>query len=127
MAPNSSSSGRAKTARRSPKRWTAIDAMGALIGILSIIIPVGLIIVVIAEPMAWPAGQDVFDVLRLVFGVAGILMMVGFIRHAVRSDAVPHEKRGLWVVVLLLGNILVLPFYWLWYIKQPQGSVRVAS
>ncbi len=101
--------------------------MRTLVGILSILIPVGLIAVVIVQPLVWPTGPEVFDVLRLVLGVSGILMMIGFIRHTIRSDAVPRDKRGLWVVALLLGNILVLPFYWLWYIKQPQGPARVAS
>jgi hypothetical protein len=92
--------------------------MQRLVGILSILIPLSMIAVVIVQPMAWPAGQQVFDVLRLVIGVSGIAMTIGFVFHALRSGAVPQEKRLLWAVVLLFGNILVLPFYWWWYIRR---------
>lgn len=98
--------------------------MRTLVGILSILIPLGLITVVIVEPIAWPHGGSLFDVLRLVLGVAGILMTIGFVRHAFRSDVVPRDKRGLWVAVLFLGNIFALPFYWFWYIRQPEAPSR---
>ena len=98
--------------------------MRTLVGILSVLIPVGLITVVIVEPIVWPRGREVFDILRLVLGVAGILMVIGFIRYTYRSDAVPRDKRGLWTAVLLLGNVFALPFYWLWYIRQPQAPSR---
>ena len=30
---------------------------------------------------------------------------------------VPHGKRSLWAVVLLLANFIALPFYWVFYVR----------
>ena len=95
--------------------------MRVLIGLLSVLIPIGVGTVAVAEPLTWPEMRGVFDWLRIGLAISGIIMMIGFIRYAIRFDAVPRE-RHLWVVVLLLGNIFALPFFWFWYIRQPHGS-----
>jgi hypothetical protein len=104
-----------------------MSAMRMLIGLLSIVIPLGFIAVAVTEPIIWPTGREFFVWLRLVLGVSGIVMMIGFIRYTFRSDAVPRDKRGLWVTVLLLGNIFALPFYWLWYVRRPPSSGQAHS
>lgn len=39
-----------------------------------------------------------------------------FVLHALKSDGIEEEQRITWVVVLLLGGILVAPFYWYLYV-----------
>jgi hypothetical protein len=101
--------------------------MRTLIGVLAALIPLGFILVMMVQSFAWPAGREVFDGLRLLLGVLGILMTIGFISNTFRSDSVPRAKRGLWVTVLVLGNIFALPFYWFWYIRRPIRPGRAHS
>ena len=91
-------------------------------GVLSIGVPVSLVLIALIEPMLWPKGTPVFDVLLVTLALLGLATMAGFIWHAKRSDAVPPQKRTLWVWVLLLGNVFALPFFWLWYVHGQAQS-----
>jgi len=93
--------------------------MRTILGVFSLAVPLGLAAIMLIEPFFWPRGSGVFDVMRIVLGVFGIILMFGYISHASRSRKVPSEKRGLWISVLLFGNILALPFFWFWYIQKP--------
>lgn len=94
--------------------------MRIIAGILSVLIPIGLIAISLAEPMVWPRGSSVFDGARVALGVSALLIMAAFIWHALNSKVVPTDKRRIWVVVLLFANIFALPFYWLYYVRSPQ-------
>jgi hypothetical protein len=52
-----------------------------------------------------------------VFGVGWLITAV-FVVYAWAGSAVPIEKRALWIVVLLLANLLALPFFWFWYVRS---------
>lgn len=93
--------------------------MRYLTGLLSIAAPFGLFVVGVAEAIVRPSGRSLFDAFNIGLGILGLMVMIGFIVHALRTESVPQEKRGLWVAVLLLGNFLALPFYWMWYVRQP--------
>lgn len=100
--------------------------IGAL-GVLSITSFVGLFSLAFLVPLFLESREHIKflpidDVLRPVFGGLGLLVTVGFVAYAITSAAVPNEKRALWIVVLLLGNILVLPFFWYWYIWAPSSD-----
>jgi hypothetical protein len=95
--------------------------MSKMVGVISALIPLGLFAIVLIEPILWPRGASSFVVFRLILGISGLLLMAGFIRHVLRSDAVPPEKRGFWVAVLLIGNIFALPFFWFWYIRKAES------
>ncbi|MGI8911220.1 MAG: hypothetical protein ACR2JR_11805 [Rubrobacteraceae bacterium] len=41
-----------------------------------------------------------------------IAMPLILVLHALSSDEIDEEQKSTWVVVLLLGGILVAPFYW---------------
>ncbi len=91
-------------------------------GVLSIGVPASLVLIALIEPMIWPKGTSIFDVLLVTLALLGLTTMVGFMWHAKRSDAVPAQKRDLWVWVLLLGNIFALPFFWFWYVRDQTQS-----
>jgi uncharacterized membrane protein len=99
-----------------------MNAMRLLSGVVSIGVPAGLILIALVEPMLWPRGTSTFDVLLVILAFLGLAAMVGFMWHAKRSNAVPSQKRDLWVWVLLLGNVFALPFFWFWYVRGQTQS-----
>lgn len=51
------------------------------------------------------------------FSMALILALLAFyVVHLFRTDRVPADKKALWAVVLFLGNLVAMPFYWYFYI-----------
>jgi len=62
---------------------------------------------------------EVFHDLALAQIMWGWLVVLLFVILAWRSDAVPKEKRILWIALLFFGNILILPFFWYWYLQKP--------
>jgi hypothetical protein len=62
---------------------------------------------------------DSFSTLALLTVAATWLTSALFIVYAFRSPTVPPAKRGLWVAVIVFGNIVALPFFWFWYVWQP--------
>jgi hypothetical protein len=96
--------------------------MSRVIGMISALIPVGLFAVVLIEPLLWPRSTSIFISLRVILGISGLLMMAWFIHHVIRTNTVPAEKRGLWVMILLVGNIFALPFFWFWYIRKAETA-----
>ena len=99
----------------------------AALGILSVVPLIGLFTVAFLAPAFYEPRelirvQPVGDVLRIVFGSLGVLLMLSYIGYVLRSDAVPSDKRGAWIFVLIFFNILVLPFFWYWYVRERGGN-----
>jgi len=99
-------------------------ALRVLAGILSILTPLGLFAFPAIESAMWPHRSVYFDYGFLILGLTSLVMMLAFMWYAWRSEAVPPEKRALWVVVLFLGNVVALPFFWFWYVRNPNSSTR---
>ena len=95
-----------------------MNSMRLATGVVSVGVPAGLILIAFIEPMLWPKGTSIFDVLLPALALLGLGTMVGFMWHARRSNAVPSDKRELWLWVLLLGNVFALPVYWFWYVRD---------
>ena len=70
--------------------------------------------------------QEFNSILRLqMFFMALILALMAFyIIHVVRTNRVPADKKALWAVVLFLGTLFAMPFYWYFYIwpSADEGS-----
>ncbi len=71
--------------------------------------------------------HHLFDnVFRWHLGIMGLVvaLTILYIVHLFRTDRVPADKKALWAVVLLLGNILAMPVYWYLYVwpKQLEGA-----
>jgi hypothetical protein len=43
-------------------------------------------------------------------------LIVIYIRHIFKSDAIAADKKALWAVVIFLGNMAAMPVYWYLYI-----------
>jgi hypothetical protein len=65
---------------------------------------------------------DSFAMLALLTVAAAWLASALYVVFALRSPTVPREKRGLWIAVIVLGNIVALPFFWFWYVRQPNNA-----
>ncbi len=48
--------------------------------------------------------------------ILGAVIPLVFVFHAFSNERIPEHRKTTWVVVLLLGGILVAPFYWYLYV-----------
>lgn len=49
-------------------------------------------------------------------------LLVFYISHLFRTEAVAQDKKALWAVVLFMGNALSMPVYWYLYVWKPLRS-----
>ena len=53
-----------------------------------------------------------------------LALLVIYIVHLFRTERVAKDKKALWAVVLLLGNMFAMPVFWYLYMwKDPSRSV----
>lgn len=63
---------------------------------------------------------------EVLWAVAGTLVAfawfstIVFAVYAAKTRNVPDSKRWLWFALILIGNAIVLPFFWYWYVWKPQ-------
>lgn len=93
--------------------------LNVIVGTLSFVGPIGFLAAT-WYPALIPLEEELlsyecFDTLRLIFGSVSLVLVLASILSC--SSVVPAGKRGLWVVVLLLANVIALPFFWFWYIN----------
>jgi len=43
-------------------------------------------------------------------------LIVSYVFYLFKSGAVPKEKRVLWAVILIAGNMFAMPIFWLFYV-----------
>jgi hypothetical protein len=60
-----------------------------------------------------------------------MLFIVGltifYVVYLFRTERVPQDKKALWAVVLLLGNMFAFPVFWYLFIwKEPETPVGIA-
>ena len=48
------------------------------------------------------------------------VLSVIYIVHVFKTDRVAQDKKALWAVVLFLGNMIAMPFYWYLFIWKEQ-------
>lgn len=51
-------------------------------------------------------------------------LLVYYILHLFKTDAVSQDKKALWAVVLFMGNAIAMPIYWYLYIWKPIHQTR---
>ena len=45
-----------------------------------------------------------------------VALVAIYLVHLFKTDGVPQDKKALWAVVLLLGNMFAMPVYWYLYV-----------
>lgn len=49
-----------------------------------------------------------------------IALIISYLLYLFKSGVVPKEKKALWAVVLIAGNMFALPIFWFFYVwKAP--------
>jgi hypothetical protein len=78
-----------------------------------------------AKGMPWPfvllfAGH--FFTMLFIVGLT-----VFYVVYLFRTERVPQDKKALWAVVLLLGNVFAFPVFWYLFIwKEPETPMGIA-
>lgn len=95
------------------------------LALMSIAPPILLITTSLVEPILYNIGLDryliseIIQFIRLASGLMIIGMMLYFIYYVLTSDDNRiSSKRGLWVAILLIGNIFAVPFFWYFVINS---------
>jgi Na+-driven multidrug efflux pump len=88
------------------------------LALISIVPSILLITISLFEPVLYNMGLDdhliseVAQFIRLISGLMIIGMMLYFIYYVLTSDDNRiSSKKGLWIAVLLIGNIFAVPFF----------------
>ena len=63
-----------------------------------------------------------FEKLAMLTVAAAWLACTVFVVYALKTSAVPSDKRRLWVGLIVFGNLFVLPFFWFQYVWHHQGA-----
>lgn len=50
-----------------------------------------------------------------------------YVVHAFRTNLIPEDRRILWVVVLLFGNLIAAPIYWYLYMWRPVATATTPT
>jgi hypothetical protein len=45
-----------------------------------------------------------------------LVLLVVYVLDVFKTDRISQDKKALWVVVLILGNVIAMPVYWYTYI-----------
>jgi hypothetical protein len=65
--------------------------------------------------------------LHLIVILASWALVASYVVYLFRTAHVPAEKRALWAVVLFLGNMLAMPFFWYLYVWRPLQAERAVA
>jgi hypothetical protein len=55
------------------------------------------------------------------------VLIATYIVYLFKTTHVPADKRALWAVVLFLGNMLAMPFFWYLYVWRPLQPQTVGT
>lgn len=59
--------------------------------------------------------------MRLYGFLLALLLIVGYLIYMFYTEYIPKEKKVLWGVILVLGNIFAIPIFWFFYLR-PRGG-----
>ena len=65
-----------------------------------------------------------FERLATLTVAAAWLACAAFVIYALKTSAVPSDRRRLWVGLIVFGNIFVLPFFWFQYVWRYQRAAN---
>ena len=52
----------------------------------------------------------------MIAGIWTLILIIVYIVYLYKSSDVPSNKRSLWTFALIVGNIVVMPYFWYQYI-----------
>jgi hypothetical protein len=60
-------------------------------------------------------------VLHLLTMILTFVLLAVYVIHVFRTDLVVGDRKLLWVIILIFGNLLAFPIYWYFYWWRPLG------
>lgn len=73
-----------------------------------------------------PALLAYFPLLFVAHGVTMLVcagLLVFYIAHVFKNRTLAEDRRVLWTIIIFLGNIGAMPFYWYLHVWRPLGAV----
>lgn len=52
-----------------------------------------------------------------------VALILSYVVYLFKSGVVPKEKRVLWAVVLIAGNMFAMPFFWFFYVWRAPAKI----
>ena len=99
-----------------------------MFAILSFLPPIGMIAVVIGESVAELVGvrsehvAEIADAFLILLFILAIVMM-GLYFQRIRASEMEENRKAKWMLILLFGNVFVLPLLWyLFYVRWANES-----
>ncbi len=82
----------------------------------------------VAEPSSGvPLEFVIFFLVHIATMLLTIALLVFYIAYLFKSDRIPQDKKTLWAVVLFLGNMLAIPFFFCIYVWPDQWLGETTS
>lgn len=69
-----------------------------------------------SEENGIPITFSIIFILHFMTMILMFILIIIYIRNVFKNDRIHKDKKGLWAVVLFLGNIIAMPIYWYLYI-----------
>lgn len=63
-----------------------------------------------------------FFAMHLLTMLLMVALTIVYIVHAYRSDQIAEDRRIIWVVILVFGNLIAFPIYWYLYLWKPKSG-----
>ena len=86
--------------------WPVLFAFGSQLLVRRLLTPTSLA----QLPIKYVHAYIVMPVLAT--GILAWILLIFYIRHVSRNEAIPDDKKRFWQTILFLGNLLVMPLYW---------------
>lgn len=97
----------------------------AIVGLLSILAPVALVLVGLFEELFYSLAPNVetaryyIDGALVVLAGLTLVLMLTFVAYVARAhDPRFSGKRGLWIAILVFGNVFAIPLFWLVFLRR---------
>ncbi|MDZ4263036.1 MAG: hypothetical protein U1B30_11995 [Pseudomonadota bacterium] len=53
-----------------------------------------------------------------------VVLILSYVVYLFKSGIVPKDKRVLWAVVLIAGNMFAMPFFWFFYVWRAPAKIN---
>ena len=104
----------------------------ALIWLVLTLAPIALMFYFMGSMLTMSSGTQSFEDAKSQFdfmfqlvmfiNLGSLALVISYIAYLFATNHVPSGKRALWAVVLFLGNVFAMPFFWYFYVWRPLQS-----
>ena len=100
---------------------TGLVSYGAII---FIILDYFLIMYVYFNEISDPSIENAIILIPLISYIVAVANWMTLLLHLAFTKDVPRNRKAFWLIIFIIGNILITPFYWYWYVKKPNIALK---